>query len=69
MSDLTKYFRIMGQIYADSRAQWAVVYSFVMDRLRAIRQDMTVQDLSAEESMQLLEAIIPFYFEARQRLG
>ncbi|KAI1719921.1 SAC3/GANP family domain-containing protein [Ditylenchus destructor] len=57
--------RILKEVGSDSRAQWPVIYSFVMDRLRAVRQDMTVQDLPPDESMSLLEAIIPFYLSAR----
>ncbi|XP_063377728.1 germinal-center associated nuclear protein [Cydia fagiglandana] len=38
-----------------------VIYDFVSDRLRAVRQDMTVQRLSAKECMTLLEPMIRFH--------
>ncbi|KPJ07999.1 80 kDa MCM3-associated protein [Papilio machaon] len=37
------------------------IYDFINDRLRAIRQDMTVQRLAPDECMQLLEPMIRFY--------
>ncbi|CAD0196552.1 unnamed protein product [Chrysodeixis includens] len=39
----------------------AVVYEFVDDRLRAVRQDMTIQRLPPEECVNLLEPMIRFY--------
>ncbi|XP_063531345.1 germinal-center associated nuclear protein [Cydia strobilella] len=38
-----------------------VIYDFVSDRLRAVRQDMTVQRLLANECMNLLEPMIRFH--------
>ncbi|XP_061711869.1 germinal-center associated nuclear protein [Cydia pomonella] len=38
-----------------------IIYDFVSDRLRAVRQDMTVQRLSAKECMALLEPMIRFH--------
>ncbi|XP_045542927.1 germinal-center associated nuclear protein isoform X2 [Papilio machaon] len=46
----------------------ACIYDFVNDRLRAIRQDMTVQRLAPEECMQLLEPMIRFYVYFGYRL-
>uniref|UniRef100_A0A914ZL89 SAC3/GANP/THP3 conserved domain-containing protein n=1 Tax=Parascaris univalens TaxID=6257 RepID=A0A914ZL89_PARUN len=51
----------------DSREAWPDVYEFVSDRLRAIRQDMIVENLDAEKSILLLESMIPFYAEAEYR--
>lgn len=38
-----------------------MVYDFVNDRLRAIRQDMTIQRLPPEQCVKLLEPMIRFY--------
>lgn len=38
-----------------------VVYDFINDRLRAVRQDMTIQRLPPEECVQLLEPMVRFY--------
>lgn len=46
---------------------WNVVYDFVMDRLRAVRQDMVIQNLTAAESISLLQPIIRFYAFAAYR--
>ncbi|ETN72161.1 SAC3/GANP family protein [Necator americanus] len=40
------------------------VYTFVCDRLRAVRQDMILQNLPAVDTIRILEAMIPFYFES-----
>lgn len=36
-----------------------------MDRLRAVRQDLIVQNLEFNKTNHLLELMIPFYLEAR----
>ncbi|CAB3252030.1 unnamed protein product [Arctia plantaginis] len=38
-----------------------VVYDFVNDRLRAVRQDMTIQRLPYDECVNLLEPMVRFY--------
>lgn len=42
---------------------WPTVYAFVVDRFRAVRQDMTVQELPSTESCILLEKMIPSYLK------
>ncbi|XP_075969109.1 germinal-center associated nuclear protein [Anticarsia gemmatalis] len=39
----------------------SVVYDFVNDRLRAVRQDMTIQRLPPDECVQLMEPMVRFY--------
>ncbi|XP_059061741.1 SAC3 domain-containing protein 1 [Achroia grisella] len=39
----------------------STIYDFVNDRLRAVRQDMTIQRLPPEQCVQLLEPMIRFY--------
>lgn len=40
---------------------WNVVYDFIMDRLRAVRQDMVIQNLSGADYVSLLQPMIRFY--------
>lgn len=46
---------------------WIVIYDFIMDRLRAVRQDMVIQNLSAADSISLLQPMIRFYALAAYR--
>uniref|UniRef100_A0AC35GD84 SAC3/GANP/THP3 conserved domain-containing protein n=1 Tax=Panagrolaimus sp. PS1159 TaxID=55785 RepID=A0AC35GD84_9BILA len=47
--------------------QWQIVYGFVADRFRAIRQDLIVQQLPPQQIIRLLELQIPFYLNGRKR--
>lgn len=40
---------------------WADTYHFVWDRLWAVRQDMTIQDLNGGECIEILEQAVRFY--------
>lgn len=51
----------------DSAEQWPTTYGFVVDRLRAVRQDLIVQELAPDETSRLLEAMIPYYLDAEIR--
>uniref|UniRef100_A0A914ZAP6 SAC3/GANP/THP3 conserved domain-containing protein n=1 Tax=Panagrolaimus superbus TaxID=310955 RepID=A0A914ZAP6_9BILA len=46
--------------------QWQIVYGFIADRFRAIRQDLIVQQLPPQQIIRLLELQIPFYLNARK---
>ncbi|CAH2086881.1 unnamed protein product [Euphydryas editha] len=46
----------------------SVMYDFLNDRLRAVRQDMTIQRLPEEECLVLLEPMIRFYVYYAYRL-
>ncbi|XP_026742535.1 germinal-center associated nuclear protein [Trichoplusia ni] len=47
----------------------SVVYDFVDDRLRAVRQDMTIQRLPPEQCVNLLEPMIRFYVYYSHKLS
>lgn len=47
---------------------WCVVYDFVFDRLRAVRQDMVIQDLGSIDGMMILEPTVRFHGYAGYRL-
>jgi len=46
---------------------WCVVYDFVFDRLRAVRQDLVIQGLSSADSIMVLEPIVRFHSYAGYR--
>lgn len=47
---------------------WYQVYEFVADRLRSVRQDMVIQNLSVQHSILLLQPIVKFYAFAPYQL-
>ena len=62
---LEKTVDYLLSVYKERKKEkWDLVYNFVVDRLRAVRQDMVVQRLNAKDSLFLLEKMIPFYVEA-----
>ncbi|KAK3595428.1 hypothetical protein CHS0354_003422 [Potamilus streckersoni] len=40
---------------------WSEIYDFIFDRMRSVRQDMTVQDLEGKEAVEILEKIVRFH--------
>lgn len=55
--DCKSYFRVTFR----TDVPLAVVYDFVNDRLRAVRQDMIIQRLPPRECQVLLEPMVRFY--------
>lgn len=51
----------------NSERPWAEVYDFIFDRLRAVRQDMTIQQMDGPEAIILLEYAVRFYIYAEYR--
>ncbi|XP_046583235.1 SAC3 domain-containing protein 1-like [Haliotis rubra] len=47
---------------------WNQVYDFVFDRLRAVRQDMVIQDVRGQDAITILEACVSFHVYAAYRL-
>ncbi|KAL5463240.1 hypothetical protein EMCRGX_G032120 [Ephydatia muelleri] len=47
---------------------WSVVYSFINDRIQAIRQDATYQQLECSELEHILELSIRFYLYSQYKL-
>ncbi|XP_038215608.1 SAC3 domain-containing protein 1 [Zerene cesonia] len=52
---------LLHEVSKRSDVPLTVVYDFLNDRLRAVRQDMTIQRLPPEQCMDLLEPIIQFH--------
>lgn len=47
---------------------WAFIYDFIFDRLRAIRQDIVIQRIDPLDTIRILEPIVRFHVYAAQRL-
>lgn len=47
---------------------WCVIYDFVWDRLRAVRQDMVIQGLKCSRCIKIYERIVRFHCYAGYRL-
>ncbi|XP_063974825.1 germinal-center associated nuclear protein isoform X1 [Diachasmimorpha longicaudata] len=59
---------LFTQIVTRSDVDWAVIYNFVFDRLRAVRQDLIIQRLDVSTTIKILEPIVRFHVYAAQRL-
>lgn len=51
----------------ETEHQWNVVYDFIFDRLRAVRQDMVIQNIGGDEAIDILEKITRFHVYAGYR--
>ncbi|KAK3889149.1 hypothetical protein Pcinc_006726 [Petrolisthes cinctipes] len=60
----TKY--LLTNVCCREDTSWALIYQFVFDRLRAIRQDLCVQDIR-EAGLGVLQAAVRFYVYAQYR--
>ncbi|XP_015121292.1 germinal-center associated nuclear protein [Diachasma alloeum] len=59
---------LFTEIATRSDVDWTVIYDFIFDRLRAVRQDLTVQRLDVVITVKILEPIVRFHVYAAQRL-
>ncbi|XP_053688480.1 SAC3 domain-containing protein 1 [Sabethes cyaneus] len=59
---------LLTEVFHDDRRSYNFKYDFIFDRLRAVRQEMVMQNLSAEKTLQLLEPIIRFLAYSAYRL-
>lgn len=59
----------MDRIFLDKRKPYYFMYDFVFDRLRCVRQEMVIQNLSTTMTVKLLEPIIMFLGYSRYRLA
>ncbi|XP_050396867.1 SAC3 domain-containing protein 1 isoform X3 [Patella vulgata] len=50
-------------------SEWYHIYDYVFDRLRAVRQDIVIQDIQGLDAISLLEKIVRFYVLAVYRMG
>lgn len=59
---------LFNVILLDERKPFHFVYDFIFDRLRAIRQDIIIQNLPLKDTIMLFEPIIMFLAYSRYRL-
>lgn len=59
---------LLKEIALDKRRPFNYVYDFVFDRLRAIRQEIVMQNYGARATIRLLEPMIMFLAYSRYRL-
>ena len=48
---------------------WSFLYEYVFDRLRAVRQDMVIQNIEGQDAIQILQIAVRFYIYAGYRLA
>ncbi|XP_065089186.1 SAC3 domain-containing protein 1 [Ochlerotatus camptorhynchus] len=51
---------LLTEILKDDRRPYAFRYEFIFDRLRAVRQEVVMQNLAAEETLDIVEPIVCF---------
>ncbi|EZA60969.1 germinal-center associated nuclear protein isoform X2 [Ooceraea biroi] len=59
---------LFTKIATRTDSNWVLIYDFIFDRLRSIRQDATIQRIDCTTSILLLEPIVRFHIYAAQRL-
>lgn len=59
---------LLGRIAQINDRPWTEVYDFIFDRLRSVRQDMTIQQMDGPGAITLLEYAVRFYIYAGYRL-
>ncbi|XP_070536904.1 SAC3 domain-containing protein 1-like isoform X3 [Ptychodera flava] len=59
---------LVNRLLTREDVKWLEIYNFVFDRMRCIRQDMVLQQLSPVHCIELLEPIVRFYIYAGYRL-
>ncbi|CAK9830493.1 Germinal-center associated nuclear protein [Anthophora retusa] len=59
---------LFTKIATRTDVNWIVVYDFIFDRLRSIRQDIAIQRINTPISIQLFEPIVRFLVYSAQRL-
>ncbi|XP_048749907.2 SAC3 domain-containing protein 1-like isoform X2 [Ostrea edulis] len=65
---LTTVQYLLGRVSLIEGRPWNEVYDFIFDRLRAVRQDMTIQQIGGLEAVSLLEDTVRFYIYSGYRL-
>ncbi|XP_032686486.1 germinal-center associated nuclear protein isoform X2 [Odontomachus brunneus] len=59
---------LFTKIITKTDINWVLIYDFVFDRLRSVRQDAVIQRIDTAANIRLLEPIIRFHIYAAQRL-
>lgn len=59
---------MINNLLLKSDVPWVEVYNFMFDRIRAVRQDLTLQQIWNSDSCEILEIAVRFYIYAAYRL-
>uniref|UniRef100_A0A1B6DSY2 SAC3/GANP/THP3 conserved domain-containing protein n=2 Tax=Clastoptera arizonana TaxID=38151 RepID=A0A1B6DSY2_9HEMI len=59
---------LIERILKNTYVKWPIVYNFITDRLRAVRQDMVIQQPTPEERLKILVPIVRFHIYSSYRL-
>ncbi|XP_043252883.1 SAC3 domain-containing protein 1 [Colletes gigas] len=59
---------LFTRIATRSDVDWIIVYDFIFDRLRAVRQDVAIQRIDIFTSIRIFEMIVRFLVYSAQRL-
>ncbi|XP_074041015.1 SAC3 domain-containing protein 1 isoform X2 [Leptinotarsa decemlineata] len=59
---------LLDDVISRTGVQWRVIYDFVMDRLRSVRQDMIIQNISRQHQINILQPIVKFLAFASYKL-
>ncbi|CAL7934820.1 unnamed protein product [Xylocopa violacea] len=59
---------LFTKISTRTDTDWVIVYDFIFDRLRSVRQDVAIQRIDASTNIRLLELIVRFLVYSSQRL-
>ncbi|GLV42156.1 uncharacterized protein CBL_04886 [Carabus blaptoides fortunei] len=59
---------LLHDVITADHVPWNVRYDFIMDRLRAVRQDMVIQNLSRSACISILQPIVKFYAYSAYRM-
>ncbi|EFN66759.1 SAC3 domain-containing protein 1 [Camponotus floridanus] len=58
---------LFTEIITKTDLNWTLIYDFVFDRLRSVRQDAVIQRIDITSNILLLEPIVRFHIYAAQR--
>ncbi|XP_076174597.1 SAC3 domain-containing protein 1 [Ptiloglossa arizonensis] len=59
---------LFTKIATRTDVDWVIVYDFIFDRLRSVRQDVAIQRIDVLTSIQIFEPIVRFLVYSAQRL-
>lgn len=59
---------LLGTIFIDTRRSYSFVYDFIFDRLRAIRQEIVMQNIDTLNTIKLMQPIVMFLAYSLYRL-
>ena len=58
---------VVFRVLIDKETPWNVIYDFIFDRLRAVRQDISIQCINDTDSLSIFERIVRFHIYAAYR--